>query len=195
MKITLNELRKIIKRVILENLQNYNVDDLRNYAIENNIKQSEEDIKYTNPNFEFEWEEATRYKIFNILGHNFYLNRSHNNHIVDTLYLKGKLSNTDLYNAEEAFNNLELEKRKRFFKALKNKTFERSIAIKLNENRYDLLAGNTRLTGLAVINLQQEICVIDLSDIVNGTYEGWKNFSENKIKYYNKARQQLIDLL
>lgn len=193
MRITLSELKKIIRKVILENIQEANIENIKNYINKNNIKQS--DISYKQPNFEFEWEEAERYKIFKILGYNFYLARSYNSHVVNSLYLKDKLSNTDMDNSEHAFNNLELEKRERFFETLKNKTFERSIAIKLSENRYDLLAGNTRITGLSAFNLQQELCIIDLTDIVNGTYEGWKKFSENKIKYYNKARQELIDLL
>lgn len=174
MKISLTELRSIIRNIIneqySEDISNISIEDIKEYIQGNNIKQS--DLNFRNPNFEFEWEEATRYKIFEVLGRDEYLRRAKRGYIVKTSDIKGKLSNTDLYDAVEQFNNLEEDKRHRFFEALKAGEFERSIAIKLNDDRYDLLAGNTRIVGLEVIGLDQEIWIIDLSDVVKNCLKG-----------------------
>lgn len=187
MKITLLKLKQIIRDILKEkeNTIDINLKYLKQYIKKNNIIQ--DDIIFMDPNFEFEWNEAKRYKIFNLLGKNFYLDRARQGYILKTSDIKGKLSNTDLDNSIINFNNINFEKRERFLKALKKRIFERSIALKLSDDRYELLAGNTRLTGLDAIGFEQEIWIIDLSDIVNNCL---------KEKYLdNYACEELIGLL
>lgn len=203
MKINLKELKRIIKNLILEQSDAedaYDIKSIKKYVKTHNIMQK--DIGFADPNFEFEWEEAVRYKIFKVLGKEFYLERANNNSILLASNIKDKLSNTDLNEGEGAFDNLDEDKRERFYKALRRQIFERSIAIKLNDKRYDLMSGNTRLTGLAAIGLNQEICIIDLSDIIksyaDGSYrknELYKNLNANKRKRFKIACEELIGLI
>lgn len=208
MKITLNELRKIIRNLILESTESTDEDAtfdvVKNYIESNNIKQN--DITFTDPNFQFEWEEATRYKIFEVLGKEFYLKRAAAGYTVDLSAIRNKLSNASLPSSpEEAageFNQLTKDRRGRLLKSFQNKTFEKSIAVKLSNQRYDLLAGNTRLVGLAIGNIDHQIWIIDLSDITsscrNGKYkdlEEYKNLSRDKMDDYLLACKQLIRLI
>lgn len=206
MKISLNGLRKIIRNIILENTgtEEATFDVVKNYIQTNNIKQN--DIIFTDPKFQFEWEEAKRYNIFEVLGKNFYLDKAANGYTVNLSQIKDKLTNASLpsspEDAADEFNALTSDRRGRLLKAFENKTFEKSIAIKLSNQRYDLLAGNTRLVGLAIGNIDHQIWIIDLSDIAgscrNGKYKDlkvYKDLPENKKSDFVNACKQLIKLI
>lgn len=183
MKTNLNELKKLIKKLVIENIyddidnvplntnNSVTFDTIQNYIYQNNIKKN--DIKFTDPKFEFEWEEAKRYEIFDVLGKNFYLDKARQGYTVNLSEIKNNLTNASLPSSPEdaagEFNNLTSDRRERLLQAFQNRKFEKSIAIKLNNHRYDLMAGNTRLVGLAIGNIDHEIWIIDLSDIVSAS--------------------------
>lgn len=204
MKITLTELKKIIRKLILESTEEATFDVVKKYIEDNNIKQN--DITFTDPKFKFEWEEAQRYQIFNALGKSFYLDRAAAGYTANLSTIKDKLTNASLPSSPEdaagEFNALTADRRGRLLKSFENKTFEKSIAIKLSNQRYDLMAGNTRLVGLAIGNIDHQIWIIDLSDLVgscrNGKYkdlEEYKSLPENKKPEFLTACKQLIKKL
>ena len=125
------------------------------------IKEDSKDfINYIKPNFEYEWEEATRYPEFKKIGKEEWINLANQGHVVHYSDIKSILGNVDL-----DFDNLEDVKKARFKKAYKSGIIEHPIAVKFNDNDYDLVAGNTRLAGLVSQGIDPEIWIVDLSNL------------------------------
>jgi phosphopantetheine adenylyltransferase len=118
------------------------------------------EVKYTNPNFELEWEEAVRYPEFKEMGKENWIKVAKQGKLVNYSSIKDVLGNVDL-----DFDNLEEPKKQRFQSAFKNGTVETPIAVKFSDNDYDLVAGNTRLSGLIKNGVNPKIWVIDISNI------------------------------
>jgi len=116
-------------------------------------------MKYTKPNFKEEWMEALRYREFEKMGKDGWIDVASNNYTI-TSYSKIKdvLGNTDL-----EYDSLEDDKKKRFEKAFERGVVEIPMAVKFSENDYDLLGGNTRLSGLIKKGVDPKIWVVDLS--------------------------------
>jgi hypothetical protein len=116
-------------------------------------------MKYTKPNFKEEWMEALRYREFEKMGKDGWLDTASNNYTI-TPYSKIKevLGNTDL-----DYDSLDDGKKKRFEKAFERGVVEIPIAVKFSENDYDLLGGNTRLSGLIKNGVDPKIWVVDLT--------------------------------
>jgi hypothetical protein len=123
-------------------------------------KDSLNEVKYTNPNFELEWEEAVRYPEFKEMGKENWIKVAKQGKLVNYSSIKDVLGNVDL-----DFDNLEEPKKQRFQSAFKNGTVETPIAVKFSDNDYDLVAGNTRLSGLIKNGVNPKIWVIDISNI------------------------------
>jgi len=68
-----------------------------------------------------------------------------------------------LGNVDLNFNTLEANKKKRFQQAFETGTIELPIAVKFDENNYDLVAGNTRLAGLVDKGIDPLIWIVDLT--------------------------------
>jgi hypothetical protein len=100
-------------------------------------------IKYMEPNFEFEWEEAKRYPEFEEIGKENWIRIAKKGYTKTYKEIKDVLSNVDLN-----FDSLEKPKKERFNQAFNNKKIEMSIAVKFKDGTYDLVSGNTRLSGL-----------------------------------------------
>lgn len=126
-----------------------------------------DDISYTEPNFDTEWQEAERYI-------------QHPNPDKKIEWTKeewmekvknGKVMKfSDIENLEnisdpEEFENLFPEKVQRFLDSLSRKVFELPIAVKLPNGRYDLIAGNTRVTGLRNKGYDPKIWVFELTGV------------------------------
>jgi hypothetical protein len=124
------------------------------------IEDSLNEVKYTNPNFELEWEEAVRYPEFKEMGKENWIKVAKQGKLVNYSSIKDVLGNVDL-----DFDNLEEPKKQRFQSAFKNGTVETPIAVKFSDNDYDLVAGNTRLSGLIKNGVNPKIWVIDISNI------------------------------
>lgn len=121
-----------------------------------------EDIKkinYTNPNFKDEWEEAIRYSEFKEMGIKSWIEIANKGYVTNYSKIKDKLGNVDL-----KFDSLEEPKKQRFQDALNKGNIEMSIAVKFSDDDYDLVAGNTRISGLVKNQIDPKIWVVDLSN-------------------------------
>ena len=117
-------------------------------------------INYTNPNFNTEWEEAIRYPEFKEMGKDGWLKIANQGKPVSYSSIKDKLGNVDL-----DFEGLEEPKKQRFLDAFKKGTIEMPIAVKFSDSDYDLIAGNTRLSGLVKNGIDSKIWIVDISNI------------------------------
>jgi len=124
------------------------------------LKENQHQIKYTQPNFEFEWKEANRYPEFKKIGKDNWIKIAKQGKSILYSSIKDVLGNVDLN-----FKRLEEPKKQRFLAAFKKGVIEMPIAIRFNEKDYDLVAGNTRLSGLVNNGIDPKIWVIDLNNI------------------------------
>jgi hypothetical protein len=116
-------------------------------------------MKYSKPNLEHEWMEALRYREFEKMGKEGWIDVASNNYtVISYSKIKDILGNVDL-----DFDSLEDEKKERFEHAFEKGEVEIPIAVKFNDNDYDLLGGNTRLAGLISKGIDPKIYVVDLS--------------------------------
>ena len=121
-----------------------------------------EKINYTKPNFKDEWEEAIRYSEFKEMGLKSWIEIANKGYITNYSKIKDKLGNVDL-----KFDSLEEPKKQRFQDALNKGNIEMSIAVKFSDDDYDLVAGNTRISGLVKNKIDPKIWVVDLSNNLN----------------------------
>ena len=136
-----------------------------------------EDIKkinYTKPNFKDEWEEAIRYSEFKEMGLKSWIEIANKGYITNYSKIKDKLGNVDL-----KFDSLEEPKKQRFQNALNKGNIEMSIAVKFSDDDYDLVAGNTRISGLVKNKIDPKIWVVDLSNNLNEAIVGDKIECDN----------------
>ena len=137
-------------------------DHFRTY-FKSNIKsikkiQYRKEVIFTKPNLEFEWKEAERYPEFKSMGKSGFIDYAlKNGYVTKFSKIQKVLGNVNLN-----FNQLEKPKRKRFEAALSRGILEMSIAVKFEENDYDLVAGNTRISGAHANRVDNDIWVIDL---------------------------------
>ena len=119
-----------------------------------------EGITYSNPNFSVEWEEAIRYPEFEEMGKEGWIDIAKKGYTTSFSKIKNALGNVDL-----DFDGLEEPKKQRFQDAFKRGTIEMSIAVKFSDKDYDLIAGNTRLSGLVKNGIDPKIWIVDLSNL------------------------------
>ena len=109
-----------------------------------------EDIDYTQPDFDSEWEEAMRYPQFKKMGKEAWIDLASSGRIIN---INDALSNL-MYNTDagEKFRNtwheLDTDKKKRFVQALDKERVELPIIARWPDGGLELIGGNTRLTGL-----------------------------------------------
>jgi hypothetical protein len=124
-----------------------------------------DDIRYTDPNFDTEWGEAERY-----IQHpnpdkritwtkDEWLEKVKNGRVVSFSEIEDDLEN---FSSIEDFEHLVPEKIERFIQSFSNKVIELPIAVKLPNGKYDLIAGNTRLTGLRKNEIDPKIWVFNI---------------------------------
>ena len=121
------------------------------------LKEVKPNITYTKPKFEYEWEEAKRYPEFVKMGKKGWLKVAENGHTTKYSKIKDVLGNVDL-----DFDGLEEPKKERFKQAFDKGVIEMSIVVKFDENNYDLVAGNTRLSGLVRNGIDPQLWVVEL---------------------------------
>lgn len=116
-------------------------------------------MKYTKPNFKEEWKEALRYREFEKMGMNGWLDVAQNNfEITNYEAIEDVLNNVDL-----DYESLDEDKRQRFEEAFENGVIEIPMVVRFGKNDYDLLGGNTRLAGLIKNNINPKLWVVNLS--------------------------------
>jgi len=127
----------------------------------------EKEITYKEPNFKKEWEEAQRYPEFKEMGEKAWVEIAKKGKKIKYSSIKDVLGNVDL-----EFDTLEEPKKKRFEKAFEQGVIEMSIVVKFNEGDYDLVAGNTRLSGLVKNGVDPTLWVVDISHLSEMLKEG-----------------------
>ena len=142
--------------------------------VNNVVNEETKKINYTNPNFRDEWEEAIRYPEFKEMGVKNWIKIANKGYITNYSKIKDKLGNVDL-----KFNSLEEPKKQRFQDALNKGNIEMSIAVKFSDDDYDLVAGNTRISGLVKNQIDPKIWIVDLSNDLNEAIVGEKIECDN----------------
>ena len=74
--------------------------------------------------------------------------------------IKDVLGNVDL-----KFDDLKKEKKERFKSSYESGTVESPIAVKFSDKDYDLIGGNTRLSGLVNNGEDPTIWIVDISNL------------------------------
>jgi hypothetical protein len=123
------------------------------------IQENAQSLKYVEPNFSVEWEEAVRYPEFEEMGKERWILKAKRGLPLKYSKIKNVLGNVDLN-----FDGLEEPKKQRFASAFQSGTIEMPIAVKFSDDDYDLVAGNTRLAGLISNGVDPQIWVVDLSN-------------------------------
>ena len=113
-------------------------------SIEENV------TSFTNPNFAVEWDEAKRYPEFVKLGKAKWIELAKTGKPIDVdNALSNKIENTEAGEQHRhEFDNLEEPKKERFRKAVEAGTVELPIIARYSDGYLELVAGNTRLTGM-----------------------------------------------
>ena len=121
------------------------------------LKEIKEDIKFIQPNFEVEWDEAKRYP--NLFpDKETWLATARVGETLD-IDCSMNIQNTDMCDGD--LEDLEPKKVERVMAALNKGVVELPIVLKL-KNDYELLGGNTRLTALAAHGLPTKAWVISI---------------------------------
>jgi hypothetical protein len=116
-------------------------------------------MKYSKPNFEHEWSEALRYREFEKMGKDGWLEKASKDFEISNFKsIEDVLNNVDL-----DFDTLEDEKKERFEKSFEKGDVEIPMAVKFSNTDYDLLGGNTRLAGLIKKGINPKIWVVDMT--------------------------------
>ena len=117
-------------------------------------------VKYKKPNFEFEWDEAKRYPEFVEMGKDGWIELVKKGYTTKYSKIKDILGNVDLN-----FDGLEKEKKARFQSTYENGTIEIPTVVKFSDKDYDLIGGNTRLSGLVSNGVNPTLWVVDISNL------------------------------
>ena len=137
-------------------------------------------MQYTKPNLNREWNEARRYSFLEKMGKKAWVEfASKNFQILHYESIKDQLGNVDL-----DYENLDKDKKIRFERDFKKGVIEIPIAVKIYEDYYDLVGGNTRLAGLVKNNINPKLWVIDATDNID--VEDSIEESKNIMKKENK---------
>lgn len=116
-------------------------------------------MKYTKPDLDKEWMEALRYREFEKMGKDKWMKIAGENFsITNYEKIKDVLGNVDL-----EFDTLDFDKKKRFEKHFEEGSIEMPIVVKFSDTDYDLLGGNTRLSGLIGKGINPKLYVVDIS--------------------------------
>ena len=112
------------------------------------MAESEKNIKYTKPNLDHEWDEATRYQEFKKIGKNKWIDLVSKGKVVEyNTKTVQKISNTDAVNVKD-FDNLDKNKQQRALKQLQKGSIELPIVASYSDGHLELIGGNTRLTAV-----------------------------------------------
>lgn len=116
-------------------------------------------MKYSKPNFEHEWSEALRYREFEKMGKDGWIEKASKDFEISNFKsIEDVLNNVDL-----DYDTLDDEKKERFEKSFEEGDVEIPMAVKFSDTDYDLLGGNTRLAGLIKNGINPKIWVVDMT--------------------------------
>jgi|LauGreDrversion4_2_1035121.scaffolds.fasta_scaffold16084_12 hypothetical protein len=116
-------------------------------------------MKYSKPNFEHEWSEALRYREFEKMGKDGWIEKASKDFDISNFKsIEDILNNVDL-----DYDTLDDQKKERFEKSFEEGDVEIPMAVKFSDTDYDLLGGNTRLAGLIKNGINPKIWVVDMT--------------------------------
>lgn len=112
-------------------------------------------VKYKKPNIEREWNEAARYPEFETAGIEGWSDAVKNGKPTKFSQL-GDVNNVDLN-----YDSLDEGKKNNFQQAFKDGVIETPIVGRFEDGSYELIAGNTRLSGLVKNGVDPTVMVVD----------------------------------
>jgi hypothetical protein len=119
-------------------------------------------IQYKEPNFDFEWEEATRYPEFKKLGKTKWIELAKTGKSVNITSAKD-INNTDA-SEPNSLKTLNPDKVKRALTQIKTGTVEMPIVALYSDGYKELIGGNTRLTALMSKNGKATVWQFEIPD-------------------------------
>tara|TARA_B100000242_G_scaffold61858_1_gene37417 strand:- start:5324 stop:7273 length:1950 start_codon:yes stop_codon:yes gene_type:complete len=141
------------------------------------MAESRKDIKYTKPNLDSEWDEATRYEEFKKLGKDKWIELVNKGKVVEyNTKTVQKMSNTDAVNVKD-FDNLDKDKQARALKQLEKGSIELPIVASYSDGHLELVGGNTRLTAVMKATGKGKVWQFDVPDgLVESRKEIWNEW-------------------
>lgn len=126
------------------------------------------------PNFDFEWKEATRYPEFKKLGKDKWIELAKTGKAI-TITSAKDINNTDA-NEPNAFKTLNPDKQKRALAQLKSGNIEMPIVALYSDGYKELIGGNTRLTAMMAQNKKATIWQFEVPEEID------ENYADGKVK-------------
>jgi len=127
-----------------------------------------EGVRYADPQFDVEWEEATRYPHLEKLGPEGWEELAKTGRAVRvTKDSVKKIGNTGA-DGSESLDDLEPDKVARLKQAMDSGTVEMPIVVKQPDGSLELIAGNTRLIGLISTQGEAQVWLVDASTLTEG---------------------------
>ena len=186
------EIMKLYNHLLTLEKGSEEYENLRNFInrkLKADGKQTlDEDIEsYTNPNFNVEWDEATRYPEFKKIGKDKWIELAKSGKAIDVdNALSNKIENTEAGEENRHhFDKLEEPKKERFRKAVKAGKVELPIIARYSDGYLELVAGNTRLTGMMNEFGKGKAWIFDVPDEVAELGEGWSDKYKKSINCSN----------
>jgi hypothetical protein len=121
-------------------------------------------MNYKKPNPKAEWPEALRYRIFERMGYEAWVELVKKGKPLNFSEINKITGNIDL-----DYESLDPEKKARFEKAFETGDIEMPIVARFKKYKFDLVGGNTRLAGLIAKNYNPKVWVIDVRDGEEGS--------------------------
>lgn len=116
-------------------------------------------IKFANPNFDFEWNEAVKIPEFNDMGKKTWQEFAKTGQKIKFSQISNKTKNP-------ISTQIDPVKKQRFEKAYEKGVVEMPIIVKLSEDDYDVLAGKTRINQLLKKHIDADVWLIDISNMM-----------------------------
>jgi hypothetical protein len=132
-------------------------------------------VKYANPQFDAEWEEAERYPEFVKIGKEAWIELASKGKAVTIKSAKG-INNTDAADPD-SFKSLDKDKQARALAQLKGGNVEMPIVAVYPDGWKELIGGNTRLTAMLAQDGRATVWVFEVPDEVAELAE---NFADGK---------------
>lgn len=140
-------------------------------------------IEYTEPNLDFEWEEANRYPEFAKIGKEAWIELASKGKALTINSAKG-INNTDAEDPD-SFNSLDPNKQKRALAQLEKGKIEMPIVAVYSDGHKELIGGNTRLTAMMAKDGQAIVWAFNVPDEVAETKMNFqlidKELSESRL--------------
>ena len=145
-------------------------------SIDENFKDVK--INFTMPNFDYEWGEANRYPEYRKIGKEEWIKLAKTGKAIDVdNRLANNIENTEAGEEHryDYWDGLVKAKRDRFTKALSSGQIELPIIARYSDGYLELVAGNTRLTGMMRELGRAKAWVYDVPDEVADLQENFKD--------------------